>query len=96
VKRHFVIEADGAADFPAPPRDRQRDHWFTVAGLTVLRFENREILDNTAHVIERIRLRAPCVSLSLARMAGLTRVMQHCSTKRVQAPAPSPSKEGPG
>jgi len=51
----LVVEADGAGHFPPPPRDRSRDHWFAVAGLTVLRFENRLILESTAFVLERIR-----------------------------------------
>jgi very-short-patch-repair endonuclease len=51
----LVIEADGAGHFPPPLRDRARDSWFAAAGVTVLRFENREILENTALVLERIR-----------------------------------------
>lgn len=51
----LVVEADGAGHFPPPLRDRMRDHWFTAAGLTVLRFENCQILDRTPDVLERIR-----------------------------------------
>ena len=54
-EERLVVEADGAGHFPPPPRDLSRDHWFAVAGLTVLRFENRQILERTALVLESIR-----------------------------------------
>jgi very-short-patch-repair endonuclease len=55
----LVIEADGAWHYPSPRRDQARDRLFAAAGLTVLRFENREILENTAAVLERIRQSLP-------------------------------------
>lgn len=51
----LVVEADGAPHFPSPLRDRTRDLWFAATGLTVLRFENCQILEHTAAVLDRIR-----------------------------------------
>jgi very-short-patch-repair endonuclease len=51
----LVIEADGAAHFPPPPRDLARDHFLRAVGICVLRFENSQILDNADHVIEVVR-----------------------------------------
>ena len=51
----LVIEADGAGHYPTPLRDQTRDVWFATAGLTILRFENCQILACTAAVLERIR-----------------------------------------
>src|SRR5262245_52972251 len=39
------IEADGAPHFPTRPRDLARDRWLMSVGFTILRFENRKILD---------------------------------------------------
>lgn len=50
-----VVEADGAFHFPPTKTQRARDRWLRAAGLTVLRFENREILHEPARVLERIR-----------------------------------------
>ena len=50
-----VLEADGSGHFPPPLRDHARDHWLAAAGLTVLRFENCQVLDHTAIVLERVR-----------------------------------------
>ena len=54
-EERIVIEADGAGHFPPPAGDLWRDYWLNAAGLTVLRFENCEILGRTALVLERIR-----------------------------------------
>ena len=51
----LVVEADGAGHFPTPLRDHTRDAWLRAAGLTILRFENCQIVDRTAAVVERIR-----------------------------------------
>ena len=51
----LVIEANGAPHFPSPPRDRTRDRWLAIAGLTVLRFENCQILEHTAAGLDHIR-----------------------------------------
>ena len=51
----LVVEADGASHYPTPLRDRTRDLWLAAAGLTILRFENCEILNGTAAVLARIR-----------------------------------------
>ena len=51
----LVIEADGAPHFPSSLVDRTRDLWLATAGLTVLRFENCQILEHTTAVLERIR-----------------------------------------
>jgi very-short-patch-repair endonuclease len=51
----LVVEADGASHFPTPVRDHTRDLWLAAAGITVLRFENCQILHHTAAVLERIR-----------------------------------------
>ena len=51
----LVVEADGAPHFPTPPRDLARDGWLRSMGFTVLRFPNREILDEPEHVLQRIR-----------------------------------------
>ena len=58
----LVIEADGAGPFPRPVRDQSRDAWLAAVGFTTLRFENCEILEHTALVLERIRqaIRASC------------------------------------
>jgi hypothetical protein len=45
---------DGASHFPPPVSDRKRDAWLAAAGLTTLRFENWQILHNTAAVLRRI------------------------------------------
>ena len=55
VEARLIVEADGAPHFPSPLRDRTRDVWLATAGLTVLRFENCQILEHTAVVLERIR-----------------------------------------
>ena len=74
-EERLVIEADGAGHFPPPLRDRSRDHWFAAAGLTVLRFENCQVLNHTASVLERIRVairqaRATPLSSPLLRERG--------------------------
>ena len=51
----LVIEADAAAHFPRPPSDVERDRFLHALGISVLRIENRQILDNTEQVICLIR-----------------------------------------
>ncbi len=51
----LVVEADGAGHYPAPRRDHMRDQWLASMGVTILRFENCQILHHTATVLERIR-----------------------------------------
>ena len=53
----LVIEVDGKHHFPRPQRDRTRDRFLSAAGLTVLRFPNREILEHLERVLARIRAR---------------------------------------
>ena len=55
LEARLVIEADGAAHYPRPLRDHTRDLWLAAAGFAVLRFENCQILEHTAAVLERIR-----------------------------------------
>ena len=50
----IVVEADGDGHFPAPLSDQRRDAWLAAAGLTTLRFENCQILDDTPTVLDRI------------------------------------------
>jgi len=51
----LVIEADGAFHVPRTRVQRARDRWLRAAGWTVLRFWNREILHETARVLDTIR-----------------------------------------
>ncbi len=63
----LVVEVDGAHHFPAPEHDIARDALFRIAGLTVLRFPNDEVLSRPDRVLERIRahLRSRSSPLSL-------------------------------
>ena len=51
----LVIELDGAHHFPPPPRDIERDAFMQACGLTVLRFENRVLVDSPERVLVRIK-----------------------------------------
>ena len=51
----LVVELDGAPHFPPPPSDIARDMFLRTAGLTVLRFENREVFEQLDRVLDRIR-----------------------------------------
>lgn len=55
----LVVELDGASHFPRPSRDRVRDALLRRAGLSVLRFPNREVLDHPARVLDKIRACLP-------------------------------------
>ena len=52
----LVIEVDGGQHFTPEGREKDaaRDNWLQVQGLTVLRFSNREVLENLEGVLERI------------------------------------------
>ena len=73
----LVVELDGSQHFEAEHResDRQRDEYLRGLGLTVLRFDNRQVLLETEAVLEVIRrippgpsATAPCVALPPASM----------------------------
>ncbi len=51
----LIIELDGASHFPTPRRDVQRDAFLRACGMTVLRFENCEILERLEDVLRAIR-----------------------------------------
>jgi very-short-patch-repair endonuclease len=57
VESWLVVEADGAPHFPRPPRDVARDHWLRLVGCTVLRFPNRQIMEDPDSVLLAIRRR---------------------------------------
>src|SRR3954470_6507192 len=44
AEARLVLEADGAGHYPTPLRDHTRDVWLVAAGLTILRFENSQML----------------------------------------------------
>jgi len=50
----LVVEVDGAAHFPRPDRDRVRDAVLRAAGCRVLRVPNREVLEHSERVLERL------------------------------------------
>ena len=50
----LVIEADGGQHVGG--KDAARDQWLTSQGLTVLRFWNHDVLQQTEAVLERIRI----------------------------------------
>ena len=58
----LVVEVDGAPHFPRPDRDRVRDALLRAAGLTVLRVPNREVLEHSDRVLDRIRALLPSPS----------------------------------
>ena len=51
----LVVEADGAHHYPVPDHQRERDRWLQAAGLLVLRFPNRDILQRPDMVLSVIR-----------------------------------------
>jgi len=53
IERRIVIEADGGQHQDCI-EDRQRDEWFASQGLTVLRFWDNEILQETEAVLQQI------------------------------------------
>jgi very-short-patch-repair endonuclease len=52
----LIIEVDGAQHFKHERRckDKARDQWLKNQGLQVLRFNNRDVLLETTHVVEEI------------------------------------------
>ena len=61
----LVIELDGAPHFPRPRRDQVRDALLRAAGLTVVRFANREVFEHVDRVLEVIRSKLRSSPLSL-------------------------------
>jgi very-short-patch-repair endonuclease len=55
MEARLVVEADGAAHFPRPLRDRRRDAWLAAAGFAVLRLPNQLILHHPDRVLDQIR-----------------------------------------
>jgi adenine-specific DNA-methyltransferase len=51
----LIVELDGAGHFPTPPSDVARDQYLQKCGLTVLRFENRELFESIERVLARIK-----------------------------------------
>jgi very-short-patch-repair endonuclease len=51
----LVVELDGAPHFPPPPCDIERDAFMRKCGITVLRIENRTLLDSPQRVLARIK-----------------------------------------
>ena len=70
----LVIELDGAPHFPRPRRDQIRDAFLRAAGLTVVRFANREVLDHVDRVLEVIRAKLRAAPLSLRERGWGVRV----------------------
>ena len=55
-KSKLVIEVDGGQHYSAEgkERDGMRDHYVARAGIAVLRFSDREVLNNLDAVLEQI------------------------------------------
>ncbi|MEW6418256.1 MAG: endonuclease domain-containing protein, partial [Nitrospirota bacterium] len=55
-KSKLVIEADGGQHYSAEGRekDKKRDNYMIRAGITVLRFSDREVLGQIEAVLEKI------------------------------------------
>ena len=55
-KARLVIELDGGQHYSAEgkEKDRLRDESMTKAGITVLRFSDREVLQNVESVLEKL------------------------------------------
>jgi len=56
AKTRLVIEIDGGKHYSAEGRekDRLRDEYMARAGITVLRFSDREVLENLESVLEKL------------------------------------------
>jgi adenine-specific DNA-methyltransferase len=50
----LIVELDGAPHFPPPLADLERDAFMRACGLTVLRFENREVFESLKRVLRTI------------------------------------------
>ena len=66
----LVVEVDGAPHFPRPRRDIVRDAMLRLAGLTVLRFTNADVLGDPDRVLEGIRVHLAPLSLRALRERG--------------------------
>jgi len=55
-KTRLVIEIDGGQHYGAEgkEKDRLRDEYMARAGITVLRFSDREVLENLESVLEKL------------------------------------------
>ena len=55
-KTKLVIEIDGGQHYSAEgkEKDRLRDKYMARAGITVLRFSDREVLENVESVLEKL------------------------------------------
>jgi very-short-patch-repair endonuclease len=55
-KSRLVVEVDGGQHYSAEgkEKDRMRDDYMTRVGITVLRFSDREVLENVYAVLEKI------------------------------------------
>ncbi|WP_184550385.1 endonuclease domain-containing protein [Mucilaginibacter sp. FT3.2] len=54
IEARLVIEADGPVHQFKKDYDRNRDDVLSSLGLTILRFKNDEILNNTSSVLDKI------------------------------------------
>jgi len=54
-KAKLVIEADGPIHLLKKEYDKNRDEVLKALGLTILRFENEQILNNTQSVLNKIK-----------------------------------------
>jgi very-short-patch-repair endonuclease len=54
-KAKLVIEADGPIHLLKKDYDKNRDEVLAALGLTILRFDNAEILNNTQTVLNKIK-----------------------------------------
>ena len=86
----LVVEADGGVHETRKEDDAIRDEWAHANGFTVLRFKNKDILNNTEYVLNAIvNAIAPSPPTPLPRGEGSV-VDCHASN------SPLPSGEGPG
>ncbi|GIW55784.1 MAG: hypothetical protein KatS3mg082_2188 [Nitrospiraceae bacterium] len=53
-EHRLVIELDGGAHATKRKKDHKRDAWMKAQGFTVLRFQNKELLDDPASVLRAI------------------------------------------
>ncbi|GAB3793590.1 endonuclease domain-containing protein [Dyella agri] len=55
MEQGLVVELDGSQHGDQVAYDRERDAWLAGQGLTVLRFWNHDVMNQTESVLERIR-----------------------------------------
>ena len=55
-EKRLAVELDGAYHFTIQGiiKDTHRDHWLSERGVTVLRFENKKVIETPNHVLDRI------------------------------------------